>query len=145
MDSPTCYRNYHLYSCTIYSWLACVIKGWAHYEYSFKGLTRPALIRGLGVPLYPFLGMCIICVLLGVWIHEAMYALILPGWYAIRRVTQFDERFLTFCIWELLSKGILYQTSDSAQSIMRGASTTKLIFQKWITLWSWKTSLLLKS
>ena len=40
----------------------------------FKGLTRPALIRGLGVPLYPFLGMCIICVLLGVWIHEAMYA-----------------------------------------------------------------------
>lgn len=43
----------------------------------FKGLTRPALIRGLGVPLYPFLGMCIICVLLGVWIHEAMYALIL--------------------------------------------------------------------
>ncbi len=26
----------------------------------FKGLTRPALIRGLGVPLYPFLGMCII-------------------------------------------------------------------------------------
>lgn len=59
----------------------------------FKGLTRPALIRGLGVPLYPFLGVCIICVLLGVWIHEAMYALILPGWYAIRRVTQFDERF----------------------------------------------------
>ncbi|ENI9948837.1 VirB3 family type IV secretion system protein, partial [Salmonella enterica] len=48
----------------------------------FKGLTRPALIRGLGVPLFPFLGMCIICVLLGVWIHEAMYALILPGWYA---------------------------------------------------------------
>ena len=41
----------------------------------FKGLTRPALIRGLGVPLYPFLGMCVICVLLGVWIHEAMYAL----------------------------------------------------------------------
>nr|QIZ23791.1 hypothetical protein OPAJDNLE_04794 [Enterobacter cloacae] len=31
----------------------------------FKGLTRPALIRGLGVPLYPFLGMCVICVLLG--------------------------------------------------------------------------------
>ncbi|EAY8202880.1 hypothetical protein ATQ84_24650, partial [Salmonella enterica] len=59
----------------------------------FKGLTRPALIRGLGVPLYPFLGMCLISVLLGVWIHDAMYALILPGWYAIKRVTQIDERF----------------------------------------------------
>mgnify|MGYP004641840231 CR=1 FL=1 len=67
----------------------------------FKGLTRPALIRGLGVPLYPFLGMCIICVLLGVWIHEAMYALILPGWYAIRRVTQFDERFFDRCVCRL--------------------------------------------
>ena len=99
----------------------------------FKGLTRPALIRGLGVPLYPFLGMCIICVLLGVWIHEAMYALILPGWYAIRRVTQFDERFFDLLYLRTLVKGHP-QTSDSAQSIMRGASTTKLIFQKWITL-----------
>lgn len=71
----------------------------------FKGLTRPALIRGLGVPLYPFLGMCIICVLLGVWIHEAMYALILPGWYAIRRVTQFDERFFDLLYLRTLVKG----------------------------------------
>lgn len=100
----------------------------------FKGLTRPALIRGLGVPLFPFFGMCLICVLLGVWIHDLMYALILPGWYAIKRVTQIDERFLISCTSEPLSKDILYQTNDSAQSIMRGASTTKLIFQKWITL-----------
>lgn len=71
----------------------------------FKGLTRPALIRGLGVPLYPFLGMCLICVLLGVWIHEAMYALILPGWYAIKRVTQFDERFFDLLFLRTLIKG----------------------------------------
>ncbi|HHU1969143.1 TPA: VirB3 family type IV secretion system protein, partial [Escherichia coli] len=49
----------------------------------FKGLTRPALIRGLGVPLYPFLAMCVLVVLLGVWIDDLMYFLILPGWFAI--------------------------------------------------------------
>nr|QGM50301.1 Type IV secretion system protein virB3 [Klebsiella pneumoniae] len=71
----------------------------------FKGLTRPALIRGLGVPLYPFLGMCVICVLLGVWIHEAMYALILPGWYAIKRVTKIDERFFDLLYLRMQIKG----------------------------------------
>ncbi|MCX0164856.1 VirB3 family type IV secretion system protein, partial [Escherichia coli] len=71
----------------------------------FKGLTRPALIRGLGVPLYPFLGMCIICVLVGVWIHEAMYAVILPGLDAIRRVSHFDARFFDFLYLITLVKG----------------------------------------
>ena len=71
----------------------------------FKGLTRPALIRGLGVPLYPFLGMCLISVLLGVWIHDAMYALILPGWYAIKRVTQIDERFFDLLYLRTVIKG----------------------------------------
>nr|AUV50513.1 ATPase provides energy for both assembly of type IV secretion complex and secretion of T-DNA complex (VirB4) [Escherichia coli] len=101
----------------------------------FKGLTRPALIRGLGVPLYPFLGMCVICVLLGVWIHEAMYALILPGWYAIKRVTKIDERFFLTCfICECKSKVILWQTSASMPSIMRGVRTTQSIYRKWTIL-----------
>jgi len=71
----------------------------------FKGLTRPVLIRGLGVPLYPFLAMCLLSVLLGVWIHDAMYFLILPGWYAIRRVTQIDERFFELLYLRTLVKG----------------------------------------
>lgn len=71
----------------------------------FKGLTRPALIRGLGVPLYPFLGMSLICVLLGVWINDVMYFLILPGWYAIKRVTQIDERFFDLLYLRILMKG----------------------------------------
>ncbi|SUD70740.1 Type IV secretory pathway, VirB3-like protein [Providencia rustigianii] len=51
----------------------------------FKGLTRPALIRGLGVPLYPFLIMCVFCVLLGVWIHDAFYFLIIVGVFVIKK------------------------------------------------------------
>lgn len=34
-----------------------------------------------------------------------MYALILPGWYAIRRVTQFDERFFDLLYLRTLVKG----------------------------------------
>lgn len=62
----------------------------------FKGLTRPALIRGLGVPLYPFLFTCVLCVLLGVWIHEALYFLIIVGIFVIRKIMKIDERYLAF-------------------------------------------------
>ncbi|EOI3591734.1 VirB3 family type IV secretion system protein [Proteus mirabilis] len=59
----------------------------------FKGLTRPALIRGLGVPLYPFLIMCVLCVLLGVWVHESLYFLMLVGVIVIRKIMNIDERY----------------------------------------------------
>lgn len=118
----------------------------------FKGLTRPAFIRGLSVPLYPFLGMCIICVLLGVWIHEAMYALILPGWYAIWRVTQFDERFFdllylrTFVRGSSLSnskrtaRAVLTGMCYSAGSAMRhgSSSLTRLTGQSAMTPSTWR-------
>ncbi|HCN7302291.1 TPA: VirB3 family type IV secretion system protein, partial [Escherichia coli] len=71
----------------------------------FKGLTRPALIRGLGVPLYPFLAMCVLVVLLGVWIDDLMYFLILPGWFAIKRVTKIDERFFDLLYLRAVVKG----------------------------------------
>ncbi len=45
----------------------------------FKGLTRPALIRGWAFRSTPFLECALAAFLLGVWIHEAMYALILHG------------------------------------------------------------------
>lgn len=50
----------------------------------FKGLICFVLIRGLGVLFYFFFGMCVICVLFGVWIYEVMYVFIFSGWYVIK-------------------------------------------------------------
>lgn len=71
----------------------------------FKGLTRPALIRGLGVPLYPFLIMCVGVVVLAAWIHDMCYFLIPVGWYVIKKVTQIDERFFDLLFLRTLIKG----------------------------------------
>ncbi|MDP1194641.1 VirB3 family type IV secretion system protein, partial [Klebsiella pneumoniae] len=62
-------------------------------------------MRGLGVPLYPFLSMCVLVVLLGVWIDYLMYFLILPGWFAIKRVTKIDERFFYLLYLRAVVKG----------------------------------------
>ncbi|MBQ0656053.1 VirB3 family type IV secretion system protein [Proteus mirabilis] len=71
----------------------------------FKGLTRPALIRGLGVPLYPFLFTCVLCVLLGVWIHEALYFLIIVGIFVIRKIMKIDERYFELIYLRYLVMG----------------------------------------
>ncbi|MEX9225588.1 VirB3 family type IV secretion system protein [Providencia rettgeri] len=71
----------------------------------FKGLTRPALIRGLGVPLYPFLIMCVFCVLLGVWIHDAFYFLIIVGVFVIKKIMKIDERYFELMYLRYLVMG----------------------------------------
>lgn len=63
----------------------------------FKGLTRPALIRGLGVPLYPFLIMCVGVVILAANVGDFLYSGVFVGWFVIRKLTDMDER-----IFELL-------------------------------------------
>ena len=47
----------------------------------FKGLTRPALIRGLGVPLYPFLIMCVGVVILAANFGDFFYFTIFTFFY----------------------------------------------------------------
>lgn len=58
----------------------------------FKGLTRPALVRGLGVPLYPFLFMILGVVVVAANTSDYAYFLIPAGWYVIKKLTEIDER-----------------------------------------------------
>ncbi|APG53528.1 TPA: VirB3 family type IV secretion system protein [Klebsiella aerogenes] len=58
----------------------------------FKGLTRPALIRGLGVPLYPFLFMIMVVVVIAANTSDYMYFLIPVGWFLIKKMTEIDDR-----------------------------------------------------
>ncbi|MFV1101592.1 VirB3 family type IV secretion system protein, partial [Klebsiella pneumoniae] len=53
----------------------------------FKGLTRPALIRGLGVPLYPFLFMIMVVVVIAANTSDYMYFLIPVGWFLLKKMT----------------------------------------------------------
>ncbi len=59
----------------------------------FKGLTRPALIRGWAFRSTPFLE----CALSAFCLVSGFMRLCMPssslGWYAIKRVTKIDERF----------------------------------------------------
>lgn len=64
----------------------------------FKGLTRPALIKGLGVPLIPFIVMCLFVVVLAANFGDFFYFLLLIGWFVIKKLTDMDER-----IFDLLS------------------------------------------
>ncbi|EBB7895780.1 VirB3 family type IV secretion system protein [Escherichia coli] len=73
----------------------------------FKGLTRPALIRGLGVPLYPFLIMCVGVVILAANFGDFFYFTIFVGWFVIRKLTDIDERIFDLLYLRMKVKGSL--------------------------------------
>ena len=71
----------------------------------FKGVRGGGLIRGVGVGVQGFVGMWIICVVVGVWIDEGMYGVIVGGWYAMRGVREFDEGFFEVVYVRSVVKG----------------------------------------
>ena len=73
----------------------------------FKALTRPALIRGLGVPAIPFVIMCVGVVLFALWTYDFCYFLIVPLWFLMKRATDKDARFFDIIGLRILLNGNL--------------------------------------
>lgn len=88
----------------------------------FKALTRPALIRGLGVPVIPFVVMCVGVMLLATWTYDFCYFLILPLWFLMKRVTENDPRFFDILYLRIQLNG--RQKSNSRFSSLHYSANT---------------------
>lgn len=61
----------------------------------FKAMTRPAMIKGLGVPVTQFVITMMVLFFAGYKIHKMFYFLMPVAWYAMRELVRWDEHIFS--------------------------------------------------